>query len=187
MEQSRTIIMGNIMDQSRTLWMGNIENWMNENYINQILTSLKLKPIKIRIFQNDNPKSCCFIEFESPETADFVLEKYNGLKLNDLILNLKRVTSKKKENNNLLKEQNDNNKKYTIYVGNIPKEINNEQLKTYFKHEFPSVVSSKIIFDSLTKSSKGFGFIDFTNLSDYQKALNSKNQRILRGHILTIK
>ena len=97
------------------------------------------------------------------------------------------MTSKKKEKNNIIKEQNDNNKKYTIYVGNIPKEINNEQLKTYFKHEFPSVVSSKIIFDSLTKSSKGFGFIDFTNLSDYQKALNSKNQRILRGHILTIK
>ena len=186
MEQSRTL-MGNIMEQSRTLWMGNIENWMNENYINQILNSLNLKPIKIRMLQNDNPKSCCFIEFESPETADFVLEKYNGLKLNDLILNLRRVNSKKKDNNNLIKEQNDNNKKYTIYVGNIPKDINNEQLKTYFKYEFPSVVSSKIIFDSLTKSSKGFGFIDFTNLSDYQKALNSKNQRILRGHILTIK
>ena len=186
MEQSRTIV-GNIMEQSRTLWMGNIENWMNENYINQILNSLNLKPIKIRILQNDNPKSCCFIEFESPETADFVLEKYNGLKLNDLILNLRRVNSKKKDNNNLIKEQNDNNKKYTIYVGNIPKDINNEQLKTYFKYEFPSVVSSKIIFDSLTKSSKGFGFIDFSNLYDYQKALNSKNPRIFKGHILTIK
>ena len=186
MEQSRTL-MGNIMEQSRTLWMGNIENWMNENYINQILNSLNLKPIKIRILQNDNPKSCCFIEFESPETADFVLEKYNGLKLNDLILNLRRVNSKKKDNNNLIKEQNDNNKKYTIYVGNIPKDINNEQLKTYFKYEFPSVVSSKIIFDSLTKSSKGFGFIDFSNLFDYQKALNSKNPRIFKGHILTIK
>ncbi len=188
MEQSRTIIMGNIMDQSRTLWMGNIENWMNENYINQILTSLNLKPIKIRILQNDNPKSCCFIEFESPETADFVLEKYNGLKLNDLILKLKRVISKKKDNNNnLIKEQNDNNKKYTIYVGNIPKDINNEQLKNFFKHEFPSVVSSKIIFDSLTKISKGFGFIDFSNIFDYQKALNSKNPRILKGNLLTIK
>ncbi len=186
MEQSRTL-MGNIMEQSRTLWMGNIENWMNENYINQILNSLNLKPIKIRILQNDNPKSCCFIEFESPETADFVLEKYNGLKLNDLILNLRRVNSKKKDNNNLIKEQNDNNKKYTIYVGNIPKDINNEQLKTYFKYEFPSVVSSKIIFDSLTKSSKGFGFIDFSNLFDYQKALNNKNPRIFKGHILTIK
>lgn len=152
MEQSRTIV-GNIMEQSRTLWMGNIENWMDENYINQILNSLNLKPIKIRILQNDNPKSCCFIEFESPEIADFVLENYNGLKLkNDLILNLRRVNPKKKDNNNLIKEQNDNNKKYTIYVGNIPKDINNEQLKTYFKYEFPSVVSSKIIFDSLTKS-----------------------------------
>ena len=96
MEQSRTL-MGNIMEQSRTLWMGNIENWMNENYINQILTSLKLKPIKIRIFQNDNPKSCCFIEFESPETADFVLEKYNGLKLNDLILFKKSDFKKKRK------------------------------------------------------------------------------------------
>ena len=172
------------MDPLKTLWMGNIENWMTENDINLILNSINLKPIKIRILKNENPKICCFIEFDSSETADFVLEKFNGLKINNLILNLKRVIPKKKENN---KEQNDLNKKYTIYVGNIPKDINNEQLKTYFKHEFPSVVSSKIIFDSLTKSSKGFGFIDFTNLSDYQKALNSKNPRILKGNLLTIK
>ena len=171
------------MDPLKTLWMGNIENWMNENYICQLLNSINLNPIKIRILQNDNPKNCCFIEFDCPETADFVLEKYNGLKINNLILHLKRVISKKKENNS--QEQND--KKFTIYVGNIPKDINNEQLKNFFKHEFPSVVSSKIIFDSLTKISKGFGFIDFSNIFDYQKALNSKNPRILKGNLLTIK
>ena len=48
------------MDPLKTLWMGNIENWMDENYINQILTSINIKPIKIRILQNENPKSCFF-------------------------------------------------------------------------------------------------------------------------------
>ena len=95
MEQSKPVLNGNIMEQSRTLWMGNIENWMNENYICQLLNSINLNPIKIRILQNDNPKNCCFIEFDCPETADFVLEKYNGLKINNLILHLKRVISKK--------------------------------------------------------------------------------------------
>ena len=172
------------MEQSRTLWMGNIENWMTENDINLILNSINLKPIKIRILKNENPKICCFIEFDSSETADFVLEKFNGLKLNNLILNLKRVIPKKKENN---KEQNDLNKKYTIYVGNIPKDITNEQLKNYFKHDFQSVVSSKIIYDSLTKTSRGFGFVDFLNINDYQKALSGKNQKILKGNVLNIK
>ena len=70
MEQSKPVLNGNIMEQSRTLWMGNIENWMNENYICQLLNSINLNPIKIRILQNDNPKNCCFIEFDCPETAD---------------------------------------------------------------------------------------------------------------------
>ena len=183
MEQSKPVLNGNIMEQSRTLWMGNIENWMNENYICQLLNSINLNPIKIRILQNDNPKNCCFIEFDCPETADFILEKYNGLKINNLILHLKRVISKKKENNS--QEQND--KKFTIYVGNIPKDINNEQLKNFFKVDFPSVLNSKIIFDSMTKNSRGFGFVDLANFSDYQKALNSSNQKILKKHVLTIK
>ena len=102
---------------------------------------------------------------------------------NNLILHLKRVISKKKENNS--QEQND--KKFTIYVGNIPKDINNEQLKNFFKVDFPSVLNSKIIFDSMTKNSRGFGFVDLANFSDYQKALNSSNQKILKKHILTIK
>ena len=118
------------MEQSRTLWMGNIENWMTENDINLILNSINLKPIKIRILKNENPKICCFIEFDSSETADFVLEKFNGLKLNNLILNLKRVIPKKKENN---KEQNDLNKKYTINVDNIPKDILMNIKKSFYK------------------------------------------------------
>ena len=84
------------MDPLKTLWMGNIENWMSENYINQILNKINIKPIKIRILQNDNPKSCCFIQFETPEIANFILEKYNRVKLNDFVLKLNKVNKKEK-------------------------------------------------------------------------------------------
>ena len=177
------------MDPLKTLWMGNIENWMSENYINQILNKINIKPIKIRILQNDNPKSCCFIEFDTPEIANFILEKYNGVKLNDFELKLNKVNKKEKEKEkgNLNNKDNDLNNKFAIYVGNIPKDINNEELKLFFKNEYPSVINSKIIFDSNTKNSKGFGFIYFSNICDFQKALKNKTQKYLKGNLLTIK
>ena len=175
------------MEQSRTLWMGNIENWMTENDINLILNSINLKPIKIRIFKNENPKICCFIEFDTPEIANFILEKYNGVKLNDFELKLNKVNKNKKEKGNLNIKNNDLNNKFAIYVGNIPKDINSEELKLYFKNEYPSVINSKIIVDSNTKNSKGFGFVYFSNIYDFQKILKNKGQKYLKGNLLTIK
>ena len=166
------------MDPLKTLWMGNIENWMTENYINQILNKININPIKIRILQNDNPKSCCFIEFDTPEIANFILEKYNGVN---------KGNKNKKEKGNLNIKNNDLNNKFAIYVGNIPKDINSEELKLYFKNEYPSVINSKIIVDSNTKNSKGFGFVYFSNIYDFQKILKNKGQKYLKGNLLTIK
>ena len=180
------------MDPLKTLWMGNIENWMDENYINQILNSINIKPIKIRILQNENPKSCCFIEFEFPEIANFILQKYNGYKLKDFEVKLNKVNNKnnkKEKGNNLFKENNNNiiNNKFGIYVGNIPKDINNEELKNYFQKDFPSVFSCKIIFNNINKISKGFGFVYFSNYLDYQNVLNNKEKKYFKGNLLKIK
>lgn len=72
-------------------------------------------------------------------------------------------------------------------MGNVDKDISNEELKNYFKNEFPSVLFAKIIVDSNTKISKGFGFVDFGNYQDYQKVLATKTKRILKNRVLVIK
>jgi RNA recognition motif-containing protein len=40
---------------------------------------------------------------------------------------------------------------------------------------YKSIISVKIIFDNVTGKSKGFGFVEFSNYKEFNKALNNKN------------
>lgn len=86
-----------------------------------------------------------------------------------------------------MKSEAPKDKKFSIYIGNIPKNVTSEELKKHFETFYPSITNSKIIFDQYTKISKGYGFIDFSSSQEYQKALNSNHSHILSGHQLVIK
>lgn len=47
----------------------------------------------------------------------------------------------------------------TIYVGNIPWSINEDQLKDFFS-EYGQVLSARIITERATGRSKGYGFLE---------------------------
>jgi len=59
-------------------------------------------------------------------------------------------------------------------VGNIDKTISNDTLKKYFLDLYKSIISVKIIYDPIKNKSKGFGFVEFTNYKEFNKALNNK-------------
>lgn len=148
------------MNPSRTLWIGNIEQWMTEDYLLGIFTSFKVHPIKINILNNQTSKGCCFIEFISTEEAVYVYENCNNLTVNNLLLKIKWVKITKNTLNKKIQ------KKYSIYVGN------SQDLLDFFKIHFESVCSANVIVESVTKESKCFGFVDFTNYNEHQQLLN---------------
>lgn len=74
---------------------------------------------------------------------------------------------------------------YTAYVGNLDNSTEEEELTTFFKNEFSSVKSSKIIRDSNGKS-KGFGFINLQDFNEYMGLLKLDRPLIFKGQILII-
>ena len=81
------------MEPNKTLWMGNLDQRVDENYLLNLFSYLSkskkiskfqiktidIKLISIKIFsKNDYKKSSAFIEFETPEIAQHVLEDYNN-------------------------------------------------------------------------------------------------------------
>lgn len=72
-------------------------------------------------------------------------------------------------------------------MGNLHKKITNEELKSFFKEEFPSVISAKVIYDVNTHESKGFGFIYLLDYQDYLRLLSNKTQKSCRNMRLMIK
>jgi RNA recognition motif-containing protein len=72
-----------------------------------------------------------------------------------------------------------------IFVGNLAKEVTEQDLQTLFA-ECGSVRSVKIIKDLFSGESKGFGFIEMPGNAEAQKAISELNTRELKGKKITV-
>lgn len=67
-----------------------------------------------------------------------------------------------------------------LFIKNLDKEINELQLEGLFT-KFGEVVSTKIIYDTITWESKGFAFLEMAKKEDGLKAIEALNGQKLRG------
>ena len=72
-----------------------------------------------------------------------------------------------------------------IYVGNLSYEVTEEDLQKAFE-DFGQTESVKIIKDNYSGRSKGFGFVEMSNNADAQSAIDSLNDKELKGRTLKV-
>ena len=72
-----------------------------------------------------------------------------------------------------------------IYVGNLAYGVTEDELLELFA-EFGDVASAKLIMDKYTGQSKGFGFVEMSNNSEAQKAMDELNGRDVNGRSVTV-
>jgi len=72
-----------------------------------------------------------------------------------------------------------------IYVGNLSRDMSEEELKEAFV-AFGEVTSAKIIKDKFTGESRGFGFVEMPSKEEGQTAIASMNGQELKGRTLTV-
>ncbi|MBX7148326.1 RNA-binding protein [bacterium] len=70
-----------------------------------------------------------------------------------------------------------------VYVGSLPYSVDDEQLNQ-MAAEFGQVASAKVIMDKFTGQSKGFGFVEYANDDDADKAINGLNGKEVGGRTL---
>ncbi|MEJ2023508.1 MAG: RNA-binding protein [Deltaproteobacteria bacterium] len=73
----------------------------------------------------------------------------------------------------------------SIYVGNLSFEVKEEDLKKAFE-AFGHVKNVRIISDDYTGRSKGFGFVEMSNNSEAQSAIDGLNNVELKGRALKV-
>lgn len=73
----------------------------------------------------------------------------------------------------------------TLYVGNIPYTVKEEELKAVFQ-EYGAIVSLKIIKDKYTGRSKGFGFIEMENDEQEDLAVKECDRREIHERNLVV-
>ena len=60
-------------------------------------------------------------------------------------------------------------------------------MKEFFEERYKSVISAKIVIDTITKIGKGYGFVKFSNQADSIKAINEMNGKYLCGRAIKVK
>ena len=72
-----------------------------------------------------------------------------------------------------------------IYVGNLSRDCNDEDLRQVFS-EFGTVSSVNIIKDKFTGDPRGFGFVEMSSNDEAQAAIAGLNGRDLKGRTLNV-
>ena len=72
-----------------------------------------------------------------------------------------------------------------IFVGNLSKEVSDDDLQTLFS-EYGTVRSVKVIKDMFSGESKGFGFVEMPGQAEAQKAISELNTKDLKGKKITV-
>jgi RNA recognition motif-containing protein len=75
--------------------------------------------------------------------------------------------------------------KMNIYVGNLPMEATEDDLRQVFE-AFGQVTSAKIITDKFTGHSRGFGFVEMPNSPEAQAAIHGLDGTDLKGHSVKV-
>jgi RNA recognition motif-containing protein len=72
-----------------------------------------------------------------------------------------------------------------IYVGNLPYNITEDELREVFA-EFGEVSLASVITDKFSGQSKGFGFVEMPNNSEADEAIKALNESSLKGRNIKV-
>jgi RNA recognition motif-containing protein len=73
-----------------------------------------------------------------------------------------------------------------LYVGNLPYDVDEAQLRSLFEQDGRQVSEVKIIMDRDTGRPRGFAFVEMGSQSDATGAISSLNGMQLGGRSLTV-
>ncbi len=165
------------MSTNKMLWMGDIFPGMTESFILNSFYKYEIKPIGVKLINDKKTnqiKNYCFVSFSNIQNANDALMKLNGKPIigTQYIFKLKWANHNKGANK-------------SVYVGNLSPEINDIDLYNFFKKKYDSVHHANVIKDN--GNSKGYGFVLFTNESEYLDCLNEMNGVIFSGNQIKVK
>ncbi|MDQ3048020.1 MAG: RNA-binding protein [Bacteroidota bacterium] len=72
-----------------------------------------------------------------------------------------------------------------LFIKNLDRDINEMQLEGLFA-QFGKVVSTKIVYDTITWESKGFAFMEMLKKDDALKAIEALNGKEIKGRELIV-
>ncbi|RKP24004.1 hypothetical protein SYNPS1DRAFT_5913, partial [Syncephalis pseudoplumigaleata] len=122
---------------------------------------------------NGSSRGYGFVHYELPESAEKAIKAVDGMLLNDRKVYVGYHISRKERQSKIEEARS----KFTnVYVKNLDLSVTNEQFNEMFS-KFGPVTSAVIATDAETGASKGFGFVNFENHEDAQRAVEEMHDK----------
>jgi RNA recognition motif-containing protein len=160
-------------DEAKTIWIGDLHHWMDEAYLHNCFAHTgEVSLVKvIRNKQTAQSEGYGFIEFCSHATAEKVLQTYNGAVMPNteqpFRLNWATFSTGDK--------RSDVASDLSIFVGDLAADVTDSMLQETFGTRYPSVKGAKVVIDSNTGRSKGYGFVRFGDENERARAITEMN------------
>lgn len=72
-----------------------------------------------------------------------------------------------------------------LFVGSLPWSVTDQTLEETFE-KYGTILSAKIIMDRTTGRSRGFGFVEMSNVNEAKAAIQSLNNSELKGRNIVV-
>ncbi|CAI0557226.1 unnamed protein product [Linum tenue] len=159
-------------EDAKTVWVGDLLVWMDEIYLQNCFSPTgEVASVKvIRNKQTHQSEGYGFVEFYSHAAAEKVLQNYNGFTMPNseqpFRLNWASFAGERRA---------EPNSDLSIFVGDLAADVTDSMLQETFSGKYPSVKGAKVVIDSNTGRSKGYGFVRFGDESERSRAMVEMN------------
>ncbi|KAI3525403.1 hypothetical protein L1887_04172 [Cichorium endivia] len=160
-------------EDNKTIWVGDLQHWMDEAYLQSCfaqtgeVASIKL----IRNKQTGQSERYGFIEFLSHEAADKALQSYNGALMPSTDQGFRLNWASFSTGEKRVETGSD----LSIFIGDLAPDVTDTILYETFAGRYPSVKGAKVVVDTNTGCSKGYGFVRFSDENERTRAMNEMN------------
>ncbi|KAM7259394.1 hypothetical protein ACFE04_015135 [Oxalis oulophora] len=160
-------------DEAKTIWVGDLLHWMDETYLHSCFSQTgEVCSVKvIRNKQTGQSERYGFVEFYSHPTAEKVLQGYNG----SLMPNTDQPFRLNWASFSAAEKRQDSGSDLSIFVGDLAPDVTDALLLDTFANKYQSVKGAKVVIDSTTGRSKGYGFVRFGDENEKANAMTEMN------------
>ncbi|CAK8577521.1 unnamed protein product [Lathyrus sativus] len=166
-------------EEIRTIWLGDLHHWMDETFLHNCFahTGEVVSAKVIRNKQTGTSEGYGFVEFYSRGTAEKVLQNFNGAMMpnTDQPFRLNWATFSAGGGGGGERRSSEATSDLSVFVGDLAIDVNDAMLQEVFASRFSSIKGAKVVIDSNTGRSKGYGFVRFGDENERTRAMTEMN------------
>eukprot|EP01091_Cochliopodium_minus_P011374 TRINITY_DN31_c0_g1_i5.p1 TRINITY_DN31_c0_g1~~TRINITY_DN31_c0_g1_i5.p1 ORF type:complete len:472 (+),score=209.11 TRINITY_DN31_c0_g1_i5:54-1469(+) len=197
-EEFKTLTQNRSAPSETVVYVSNLEWNVNDESLKKIFAEFNPKVATVAIRRNGKSKGFGFVEFNTKEDQEKAL-KLDNSKVEGREIAVKASTGyrgdkpREQRKSNVRSVRRDNNNRdnsrrqersFTLFVNNLPLELDDNDLKDIFQEFHPR--NARII-NGRNGNSKGYGFVEFNNSRDQNDALRALDQSEINDRVVTVK